>query len=112
MMNNSNSSVKAVCRLLAENDNFAVYTHENPDADTVGSCFALVRALRLSGKKAYPVCCDRIPVSLTFLTGGERDFPRKIFRRIFSDIPHKRGCRFTEPAREIYGARKGNAPRA
>lgn len=90
MMNNSNSSVKAVCRLLAENDNFAVYTHENPDADTVGSCFALVRALRLSGKKAYPVCCDRIPVSLTFLTGGERDFPRKIFRRIFSDIPHKR----------------------
>lgn len=60
MMNNSNSSVKAVCRLLAENDNFAVYTHENPDADTVGSCFALVHALRL-GKKAYPVCCDRIP---------------------------------------------------
>lgn len=74
MVNNSNSSVKAVCRLLAENDNFAVYTHENPDADTVGSCFALVHALRLSGKKAYPVCCDRIPVSLTFLTGGERDF--------------------------------------
>ncbi len=74
MTNNANSSVKAICRLLSENDNFAVYTHENPDADTVGSCFALVRALRLAGKHVYPVCCDKIPVSLMFLTGGERDF--------------------------------------
>ena len=74
MVNNSNSSVKSVCRLLTENNNFAVYTHENPDADTVGSCFALVLALRLAGKRAYPVCCDKIPVSLTFLTGGERNF--------------------------------------
>lgn len=74
MSNHVNDSVKTVCEVLRQNDKFVVYTHENPDADTVGSCFALVATLRQIGKEAYPVCCDRIPASLTFLTGGERDF--------------------------------------
>lgn len=74
MSSRTNDSIKTVCDVLLQNDGFAIYTHENPDADTVGSCFALVATLRLIGKEAYPVCCDRIPASLTFLTGGERDF--------------------------------------
>lgn len=74
MSSHANDSVKTVCDVLRQNDRYAVYTHENPDADTIGSCFALVATLRLIGKEAYPVCSDRIPASLAFLTGGERDF--------------------------------------
>ena len=48
--------------------------HENPDADAVGSCFALVYTLRKLGKAAYPVCCDKVPASLSFMTDGERHF--------------------------------------
>ena len=59
---------------MLRNDNFLIFTHENPDADTIGSCFALVYTLRLLGKQAYPACCDRIPASLAFMTDGEREF--------------------------------------
>ncbi|MBQ8498006.1 MAG: DHH family phosphoesterase [Clostridia bacterium] len=70
----NNITVHGICKHLLRNDHFLVFTHENPDADTIGSCFALVYTLRLLGKKAYPACCDRIPASLTFMTDGEREF--------------------------------------
>ena len=70
----NNITVYGICKNLMRNDNFLVFTHENPDADTIGSCFALVNTLRALGKKAYPACCDRIPASLSFMTEGERDF--------------------------------------
>ena len=70
----NNITVHGICKTLAKHDNFFVFTHENPDADTIGSCFALVETLRLLGKKAYPACCDRIPASLAFMTGGNREF--------------------------------------
>ena len=70
----SNITVTGICKLLQSHDNFLVFTHENPDADTIGSCFSLVNTLRALGKTAYPACGDRIPASLVFLTGGERDF--------------------------------------
>ncbi len=70
----NNITVHGICKHLMRNDNFLVFTHENPDADTIGSCFALVETLRLLGKKAYPACCDRIPASLSFMTGGAREF--------------------------------------
>lgn len=70
----NNITVHGICKTLAKHDNFFVFTHENPDADTIGSCFALIETLRLLGKKAYPACCDRIPASLAFMTGGNREF--------------------------------------
>lgn len=72
MMNNI--TVLGICKMLQQKDNFLIFMHENPDADAVGSCFALVYTLRGLGKKAYPVCCDRVPASLAFMTDGERDF--------------------------------------
>ena len=70
----NNITIHGICKNLMRNDNFLVFTHENPDADTIGSCFALVATLRMLGKKAYPACCDRIPASLAFMTDGEREF--------------------------------------
>ncbi len=69
-----NITIAGICKTLTKNDNFLVFTHENPDADTIGSCFALVNTLRALGKRAYPACGDRIPTSLVFMTKGERDF--------------------------------------
>ncbi len=70
----NNITVQGICKNLLRHDNFLVFTHENPDADTIGSCFALIHTLRLLGKTAYPACCDKIPASLAFMTDGEREF--------------------------------------
>lgn len=70
----NNITIYNICKALMRNDNFLIFTHENPDADTIGSCFALVFTLRSLGKRAYAACCDRVPASLSFMTGGEREF--------------------------------------
>lgn len=70
----NNITIYGICKMLMRYDHFLVFTHENPDADTIGSCFALINTLRSLGKKAYPACCDRIPASLAFMTDGEREF--------------------------------------
>ena len=70
----NNITIYSICKNLMRYDNFLVFTHENPDADTIGSCFALVNTLRSLGKKAYPASGDKIPASLCFMTDGEREF--------------------------------------
>lgn len=70
----NNITIYGICKMLMRHDNFLIFTHENPDADTIGSCFALVGTLRSLGKKAYPACGDRIPASLAFMTDGVREF--------------------------------------
>lgn len=70
----NNITIQGICKLIAKRDNFLVFMHENPDADAVGSCFSLVYTLRRLGKTAYPVCCDKVPASLSFMTDGEREF--------------------------------------
>ena len=70
----NNITIPGICKNLLRHNRFLIFTHENPDADTIGSCFALIYALRILGKQAYPACCDRIPASLSFMTDGERDF--------------------------------------
>ena len=70
----SNITVHGICKNLMKNNNFLIFTHENPDADTIGSCFSLIYTLRMLGKTVYPACCDRIPASLAFMTDGEREF--------------------------------------
>lgn len=56
---------------LAERDGFVIFTHANPDGDTVGSAVALVRMLRSLGKKAVAVCADPLPEKLAFLDKGD-----------------------------------------
>ncbi|MBR5272683.1 MAG: bifunctional oligoribonuclease/PAP phosphatase NrnA [Clostridia bacterium] len=48
-------------QLLAENDNFLILTHAQPDGDTVGSGYGLCFGLQSLGKKSKVVCSDKIP---------------------------------------------------
>ncbi|NMP37588.1 MAG: bifunctional oligoribonuclease/PAP phosphatase NrnA [Clostridiales bacterium] len=60
-------NIQQTAALLGEKDNILILTHERPDGDTLGSAFALCRALQLSGKKARVMCQDKIPPSYSFL---------------------------------------------
>ncbi len=70
----NNITISGICKLLLSRNNFLIFMHENPDADAVGSCFSLLYTLRALGKTAYPICCDKVPSSLSFMTDGEREF--------------------------------------
>ncbi len=63
-------------KLLAEADNILILTHRNPDGDTLGSGYALLRALKKMGKKARVINSDEIPSKYTYLYDGikEDDF--------------------------------------
>lgn len=63
----NNFSYKEAAALLRERNGFVVFTHANPDGDTIGSAAALVRILRSMGKRAVAVCADKIPDKLSFL---------------------------------------------
>lgn len=53
--------------LLKEFDNYLILTHRNPDGDTLGSAFALKRALDLLGKKSMVRCGDEIHPKFSYL---------------------------------------------
>lgn len=55
---------------LKEADNILVLTHANPDGDTLGSGFALLRALRKMGKRARLLNNDVIPDKYAYLYEG------------------------------------------
>ena len=54
-------------KLLKEKDNILILTHRNPDGDTLGSGFALLRALKDMGKRARLINADVIPEKFAFL---------------------------------------------
>lgn len=64
-------------RLLLSRDNILILTHEHPDGDTLGSGFALCRALLSLGKKSRVICSDEIPKKYSYLSFGldDSDFP-------------------------------------
>ncbi|MBQ7347356.1 MAG: DHH family phosphoesterase [Clostridia bacterium] len=47
--------------------------HRNPDADAVGSAFAMKQVLADLGSRAWCVCSDEVPARLRFLTDGEQE---------------------------------------
>ena len=53
--------------LLREKDNILILTHRNPDGDTLGSGFALLRALKDMGKRARLINGDPIPSKYAYL---------------------------------------------
>ncbi len=61
---------KECLRLLRENEEFLVLSHEHPDGDTLGSAFALCEILRLMGKKRAFLCSDEISADFSFMTDG------------------------------------------
>ncbi|MDR1753853.1 MAG: bifunctional oligoribonuclease/PAP phosphatase NrnA [Eubacterium sp.] len=52
--------------LLKQNDKFAIICHSEPDGDTLGSGYALCRALQKLGKRAKVICEDKIPSNYGF----------------------------------------------
>ena len=55
-------------KLLRENEEFLVLSHEHPDGDTLGSAFALCEILRIMGKKRSFLCSDEICSDFNFMT--------------------------------------------
>lgn len=55
---------------LRNADNILILTHVNPDGDTLGSGFALLRALRKMGKRARLINGDKINSKYSFLYEG------------------------------------------
>lgn len=47
--------------------------HRKPDADAVGSAFALKNVLESLGSRAWCVCCDEVPDGLRFLMDEEQE---------------------------------------
>ncbi len=52
--------------LLSPADTLILF-HRNPDADAVGSAFAMRRVMEELGSRAFCVCCDEVPAHLRFL---------------------------------------------
>ncbi len=50
-----------------------VLFHRGPDADAVGSAFALKRVLEELGSRAFCVCAGEVPARLRFLMHGEQE---------------------------------------
>jgi len=63
-------SFEKAAELLKEMDNILILCHANPDGDTLGSGFALCRALKAIGKKARVDCSSEIPSKFSYITEG------------------------------------------
>ncbi len=55
---------------LKKADEILILTHVNPDGDTLGSGYALLRALRKLGKRARLICGDPINKKFSYLYEG------------------------------------------
>lgn len=90
-----NIGIKEAAAFLKENDNYLIYTHASPDADTIGSGCALALILRSMGKQASALCTDRIPSKLDFLPTNGVFLPK---------IPHDL-CVFTPISVDVASAK-------
>lgn len=59
--------IKECAGLLKEKNNIVILTHAHPDGDTLGSGFALCRALMKLGKNARVINEDEIPKKYTYM---------------------------------------------
>lgn len=55
---------------LQKQDKIIILTHCNPDGDTLGSAFALLRALLECGKTVCVACNDEIPAKYSYMWDG------------------------------------------
>lgn len=64
--------------LLLARDDYHILIHGYPDGDTIGSGYALCRALRTIGKRAEVVCAHEIPGVYSYITDcPEQEFEPK-----------------------------------
>ncbi len=59
-------------RLESPADTLVLF-HRNPDADAIGSAFALRQVLEALGSRAFCVCQDEVPARLRFLSAPHQD---------------------------------------
>ena len=64
-------SIKQAAAFLSDCDGYLIYTHANPDGDTIGSATALALILKKLGKSANIFSIDGIPDKLSFLPTGD-----------------------------------------
>ena len=55
-----------IVSFLKDNDNFSIYTHENPDGDAIGSSTALYLSLKKLGKRVK-ICYDKYIEKFAFI---------------------------------------------
>lgn len=70
------NSLNEIADLLKKCDNSVILTHQYPDGDTLGSAYALCRALRLMGKKSNVKVNGELPKKFDYL---RRDFEDQSF---------------------------------
>ena len=58
---------------ISEPKNTLILFHRNPDADAVGSAYAMKKVLSDLGSRALCICGEDIPSRLLFLTDGKQD---------------------------------------
>ncbi len=63
-------TVAQAAAMLSEADRILILTHQFPDGDTLGSGYALCRALRALGKQARVICNDPIPEKYDYMMEG------------------------------------------
>ncbi len=63
-------TVARAAALLKEQDRILILTHQFPDGDTLGSAYALCRALRALGKQVRVLCNDPIPEKYEYMMQG------------------------------------------
>ncbi len=64
-------SIPLIELLKREEGSILIASHENPDADTLGSALALYLFLKKKGKRVVVGCKDKVPHFLDFLPGSE-----------------------------------------
>ena len=61
-------SFESLCERICENKNTLIIYHARPDADAIGSAFALRELLAAMGINAICACSDEVPERLCFMT--------------------------------------------
>lgn len=65
---------KTIIDLLRTKNTFAILPHINPDADAIGSCYAVQHVLEAMGKRAVVFVEEELPSYLSFLEGESTVF--------------------------------------
>lgn len=68
--------------IIRSRERFAIFSHEEPDGDAIGSQVALALALRKMGKQVVSLRLERIPPSLEFLNrdGAVEEYRPEVHR--------------------------------
>lgn len=89
--------------IIKASDDILILCHRNPDGDTLGSGYALLRALKAMGKRAKLYCDDKIPAKFSYLYEGVDtvEFTEKLIVSV--DVAERK--LLGERGNELYGDR-------